>query len=154
MRIEQVDGLMSQLGPVLDPLGITAFPGAKAWGIALDEETSVLVDFDESQGKLVLSSEVGTPSGDRGQLYELMLRHNYLWDQTGGVRLALDAAGGNVVQIVDLFTEGLDVSALGRAVGVFADAARAWRTIISRPQSNDDPSKMDSTDAGFTLIRI
>jgi hypothetical protein len=81
-----------------------------------------------------------------------MLRHNYLWDQTGGVRLALDAAGGNVVQIVDLPTDGLDVSVLGRAVGVFAEAARAWREIIRRPQVKGDA--LLSEDAGIPLIRV
>src|SRR6516165_9103497 len=48
------EGLMEQLGPVLDPLNVTAFPSEKAWGVQVDEDTAVLVDFDEEQGKLVL----------------------------------------------------------------------------------------------------
>ena len=80
-RLEQIEGLMEQLGPVLDPLNVTAFPGEKAWGVQVDEDTAVLVDFDEEQGKLVLSCEIGAPpAGDRSKLYELLLRHNFHWE--------------------------------------------------------------------------
>ena len=86
-RLEQIEGLMEQLGPVLDPLNVTAFPSEKAWGVQVDEDTAVLVDFDEEQGKLVLSCEIGAPpAGDRSKLYELLLRHNFHWDETGGSR--------------------------------------------------------------------
>ena len=50
-RLEQIEGLMEQLGPVLDPLNVTAFPSEKAWGVQVDEDTAVLVDFDEEQEK-------------------------------------------------------------------------------------------------------
>lgn len=152
MRIEQVEALMSQLGAVLDPLGITAFPSSKTWGIALDEQTSVLVDFDDTLGKLVLSCEVGKPApGDRIKLYELMLRHNFHWDRTGGVRLALDGDDGNVVQIVDLAADGLDVTRLNRVVQGFADAARAWREMIKRPAGTSQQTGPD--EAGIPFIR-
>lgn len=80
-----------------------------------------------------------------------MLRHNYHWDRTGGVRLSLDAPEGGVVQIVDLATAGLDVPQLADAVGTFAEAARAWREIIRRPQTSGD---LATDDASIPLIRV
>lgn len=80
-----------------------------------------------------------------------MLRHNYHWDRTGGVRLSLDAPEGGVVQIVDLATAGLDVPQLADAVGTFAEAARAGREIIRRPQTSGD---LATDDASIPLIRV
>ena len=153
MQAEQLESLMTRLGPVLDPLGIVAFPDTKAWGLAIDEDTSILIDLSVDESKLVLSCELGVPpGGDRAALYELLLRHNYHWDQTGGVRLALDSPEGGIVQLADLAADGLDVPQLAGVVRVFADSARAWREIIQRPRQADRP--VVSEDAGSIFIRI
>ncbi|GJD78656.1 hypothetical protein GCM10007886_00890 [Methylobacterium gregans] len=66
MRAEQIGDLITRLGPVLDPLGITAFPEAGTWGIAINDALSVLVDLAEDRGKVVLSCELGTPPAGTG----------------------------------------------------------------------------------------
>ena len=83
--------------------------------------------------------------------HELMLRHNFLWHRTGGVRLSVDGAGGNVVQLFDLPTDRLDVTRLDRAVRRFADSVRAWRDIIRRPPPEDARESLQSV--GFSMIR-
>ena len=38
MTIDQVNALLNQLGPVLDPLAIEASEAHQSWGIALEDE--------------------------------------------------------------------------------------------------------------------
>ena len=91
--MEQIEILMSDVGPVLDPLAIDAMPEAKCWGIAMEEDLSVLVEFDEQKNCLVLACELGAPPpGDRTALYELLLQMNYHWGATGGTRMAIGHA--------------------------------------------------------------
>jgi hypothetical protein len=138
-RREQIEALMIELGPLLNPMGIAAFPSENVWGVQIDEETSVLVDFEEARDRLVLSCEIGVPpSGDRTRLYELMLRHNFHWNVTGGSRMAIDANDGNVVQIFDVPAAGIEVSGLHRVMQNFVDSARAWREIVRQPPGKRD----------------
>jgi hypothetical protein len=155
-RKEQIDALLVQVGPVLDPLGIVAYDSENSWRIQVTEDVELILDFDEEQGKLTMSCDLGAPpAGDRGKLYELMLRNNYHWDATGGSRLAVDAPDGKVVLIFDVPTAELDVSKLSNALSRFADMARAWRHIVSQPsQSKSSPAESNSNSLEFPMLRI
>jgi len=144
MNFDQVSSLISQLGPVLNPPAIYASEEEKSWGVALAEDLTVLVEYDESKDSLVLAAELGTPpDGDRTALYELLLRMNYHWDTTGGIRMALDGPAGQVVQVYELATEGLEATRLGATVTAFAETAVAWREIIQRSGSAPDAMPED-----------
>ena len=85
--MEQIETLMSDVGPVLDPLAIDAMPEAKCWGIAMEEDLSVLVEFDEQKNCLVLSSELGAPApgaaaGRRGSAAPSRRRRRKGWRTT------------------------------------------------------------------------
>ena len=115
--LAQIELLINELGPILDPLQIEGAPEQRCWSVLLDEEVALLLDLDEEQGKLVISCDLGQPAaGDRTQLYEILLTYNAQWALTGGCRLALDEPNGNVIQIFDLQAEGLDVSRLGHTL--------------------------------------
>ena len=147
MTIDQVNALLNQLGPVLDPLAIEASEAHQSWGIALEDDVNVLVQFDAQKGCLLLSCELGAPSdGDRTGLYELLLQTNYHWDATGGLRLALNAPGGEVVLAYELPVADLDVPRLSATVTSFAAAAKAWRKIIQSSPSAPAPEDLPSMD--------
>jgi hypothetical protein len=130
---EQVHDLMSGIGPLLELLEVTEFDEENVWTLVVDEETVVFADYQDEGERLVLSTEVGAPPpGDRKGLYELLLTYNNQWGETGGVRLALDAPDGSVVQIYDLALAGLDLPKLQAVIGNFVDVARAWREIVAR----------------------
>jgi len=144
MTINQVTALLDQLGPVLNPLAIEASEEHQSWGIALEDDVNVLVQFDAQKGCLVLACEVGAPpAGDRTGIYELLLHTNYHWDTTGGLRLALNAPGGDVVQAYELAVADLDVSQLSATVISFAESAKAWREIIQSSASTLPPAPED-----------
>ncbi len=152
-RREKIEALMVDLGPVADPLSIEAFDDRQAWGIRFDEDRSVLIDFDEDQGKLFVTRDLGTPmAADRTKLYETLLRHNFHWDQTGGTRLAVDGPGGSVVMIADLGADALDARQLNAFLVRFNEAADAWKAIVAGLHTTETPSGPDQ--GGLTMIRV
>lgn len=152
LYLEQFEALMTELGPVLDPLGLSYFPGDNTWSVQLDEETGVLVEFLAEQGKFVLHCELGTPpAGDRFTLYELLLRYNYHWNDTGGGRMALDENGGNVVFLFESSAHDMDVTQLTTILRNFHDAALAWRIVVQEAGRNQTPQS--SEHIFFNMIR-
>ena len=150
--LEQIEILMSGLGPVLDPLAIDASVEPRCWGIAMAEDLVVLVQFDERKNCLVLSCELGSPpAGDRTKLYETLLQMNYHWETTGGNRMAIDGPAGNVVQLFEMGVHDIDVSRLSRVISTFAGTAKAWRDYISRDSSSQSLPPAMSGNAGIKV---
>lgn len=136
MTLEQMELLIADLGPVLEPLAIQASDEDASWVVLMDDHLIVAVDYDERKRSLVLSSELGEPpAGDRTALYETLLQSNYHWDVTGGTRMALDGPAGQVVQVLEIPADALDATGLSGMVSAFADTARAWRQIVKGPAS-------------------
>ena len=134
--IEQIEILMSEVGPVLDPLEVAALPEQKSWAVAMEEDLAVLVQFDEQKNSLFLTGDVGAPpAGDRTALYEILLQMNHHWESTGGLRMAIDGPGGEVTQVFEIPADGLDAGRLAGILSAFAVAAKAWRGIVERPAS-------------------
>ena len=99
---EHIQALMREIGPQMALAQVTEFEVEGTWTLMPDEDTVLFADYDEAGGRLVLSAEAGRPvdSGRLG-LYDLLLRYNNSWAETGGVRMALDGEG-TVVQLFDL----------------------------------------------------
>lgn len=152
VTLEQIGILMSEIGPVLDPLAVQAFPEDKCWAVALDDDTVVLVELDERKNSLVLSIELGEPPpGDRTALYEKLLQLNFHWDVTGGNRMAIDGAGGKVVQLFETPADGLDATRLSALLAAFAQTASAWRQVVQRPASTHSGIPEPSAFAGMRV---
>jgi Tir chaperone family protein CesT len=154
---DQIESLMAEVGPLLDPLEVASFPEESVWSVQIDEDILLLIDFDVAQDKLVLNCDVGQPPhGDRSRLYELMLNYNFHWDQTGGARLAVDAPGGNVVLIFDVPADELEITGFAAILENFTETARNWRQIVMSPPA-EDASAFDVADsdivAGSDIIR-
>lgn len=128
----QVEQLVEQVGPILDPLELIYFPGQDAWGVLVDERTSVLVDYDEP-GRLILSCELGKPPmSECCKLYELLLICNSLRDEAGGFRFYLDGPQGQVVLRRESMLGTADPMSLADDLRSFARAAEIWRAIVAR----------------------
>lgn len=150
--MEQIEILMSEIGPVLDPFEIDAIAEHKSWAIFMEQDLAVLVQFDEQKNCLVLASELGAPPpGDRTALYELLLQLNYHWQTTGGNRMAIDGPGGNVTQVFEMGADGLDATRLSRVVASFTEAAKAWREIVQRPAVAQNSTLAMRADLGVRV---
>jgi len=133
MNFPQVTSLLAQVGPILNPLEIEASEPLRTWAISMPEDLAVLVQFDEAKNCLVLASELGAPPpGDRTALYEILLQINFHWDTTGGTRMAINGPGGEIVQVYEIGTDGLEATRLSAILSSFAAGAKAWRELIQR----------------------
>jgi hypothetical protein len=136
-----VQALMQAIGPQLALLEVTEFAALNTWSLVVDEATVLFADYDEGREVLVLSAEAGRPAEtDRLQLYDLLLRYNIRWAETGGVRMALDGEAGSVTQLFELAVNGLDLPRLQTVVARFLDTLRAWREIVGQaPAAAETP---------------
>lgn len=149
---EQIEILMQGIGPVLDPLAIDFLEEAQAWAVAMEEDLAVLIQFDERKNCLVLTTDLGLPpAGDRTALYEILMQLNYHWETTGGVRMAVDEAGGNVIQIYEISAENIDFSRLAGTLSTFSEMASAWRRVVQRPSSAESVSLATRSDLGIRV---
>ena len=111
----QIHALMTENGPRLELAEVTASEEHGQWTLVVDEATVLFADWDEERQCVWLSAEVGAPAaGDQLRLYELLLVYNNGWAETGGIRMALDEAGGSVVMTYDLPAAGAGRGPAGR----------------------------------------
>ncbi len=144
---EHVQALMRDIGPQMGLLEVTEFAEPHVWTLVVDEETVLFVDYDDPGARLLLSAEVGEPAeAGRLVLYELLLRYNDAWRETGGGRMALDPAGV-VVQQFEMAVAGLELQRLQAAVGTFVDVLRGWREILATAGRHD----ADASSATLTM---
>lgn len=130
--VESVAELMVALGPHDDEIDTITRNSETEWSVAFDEDTIVTLNLVAEQQKLVLSSTLASPPTEqRLAAYETLLSYNLLWEETGGVTMALGGAHGAVVQLFDLSTAGLDLARLDAVLVNFAVKARNWREVIA-----------------------
>jgi len=130
-NMEQMHDLMIEIGPLMELAEVVEFDNGAAWSLAIDDDVAVLAEYDPEQGRLHLTGEVGAPPAERRTAtYETLLLFNGHWQETGGVRMALDEPGGLVLQVVDITADGLNAAALQMIVGNFVEKLLVWRTVI------------------------
>lgn len=146
---EQINALMTEIGPLLEIQEVMGFESQNAWTLELDDQTTLFADHEPDQNRLVISGEVAKPHpGRKAALHELLLQYNYQWKMTGGVRMALEEPDGAVVQICDISTTGLDASQLASTIQVFTEVLRTWRDMLVREPADAEP-EMDFAAQGF-----
>lgn len=128
---EHVQALMRDVGPQAGLLEVTEFAEHDAWTLVVDDATVLFVDHDDTDGRLMLSAEVGEPAeAGRPGLHELLLRYNDAWRETGGGRMSLDPAGVVVLRF-ELPVQGLELARLQGVIGTFVEVLRGWREIVA-----------------------
>ena len=148
---EEIHQLMAEIGPILDLGEVYEGAGANAWTLAGQDRTIIFVEFMSDDDRLWLSAEVGTPPpADCLRLYSLMLQYNARWQQTGGIRLALDAPDGAIVQAYDMPAAGLDLPRLCTIIRNFRNTLDGWRRIAIGGRETADPAP-DPTAADVTM---
>jgi hypothetical protein len=130
--LEDIATLMEALGPHDDEIETITRNGEAEWSVAFDEETIIMLDHVADQHKLMLSMPLATPPTEqRLATYEAMLCYNLLWQETGGVTMALGGAHGVVMQLYPLSTVDLDLDQLDTVLTNFAAKGRIWRDAIT-----------------------
>ena len=124
--------LMSEIGPLLELAAVIEADDGDGWILAIEEDDSVLVELDETEGRIFLCADAGLPDdAARPGLYETLLVYNGQWHASGGVRMALDAPGGEVMQILELPAAGLDAARLAQVFVAFLEVLSGWRAVVA-----------------------
>ncbi|HTH79934.1 MAG TPA: type III secretion system chaperone [Ramlibacter sp.] len=131
---EQFPLILSEALQVLNLPPASAHEGASAWHVAFDGVQSLDIEYDNAMRRIVVSGylcEVAEES--RFEMYEILLQYNFVWSETGGVRMALDASTKQAVIMFEAAVAELDTSRLASLLSNMADAQRVWTEILRGP---------------------
>ena len=147
-ELAQLQKLMSEIGPVMELIGVAEYGDGDAWALIFDDDMEVWAELDSDAGSLILTAEVGVPNEDgRAELYETLLLYNHQRAETGGVRMALAEPGGPIVQSFELNTTDLVLPKVVQVLEGFVDINRGWRKIVSiNLETSDGESKSTRND--------
>lgn len=138
-RQDQVELLITELGPAADFVNAVERLDENSWGVACaDESIGVKIDFEPDNEVLTLLTELGSVAEqNRLATYETMLMYNAIGQQTGGIRMGIADQQGTAVQELDLATEGLELNYLTARLQDFVLKAALWISIIERGGVSD-----------------
>lgn len=142
---EQVHALVCEAAEGLNLQQLVEETDRIAWLLQFDDETAIDVEYNLEDDHLVLTSAVWEVVGvQREAIYELLLQFNYLWTETGGVRMALDGMPGQVVMLFDVPDPATGATQLRRVLGNITKLQKSWRQILSA--YGDAPSDSPAPD--------
>lgn len=136
MEDTEFDRLMGAVGPQDDAILAVVKTPDGAYAVRF-EELDVLVERDVDRDRIALSVEIGSPRASRAlAIYETLLSYNLLWQETGGVRMALTGKGGNVVQFVDLTGSEINPVSIATVAVNLASLTEIWRAFLESEGSD------------------
>lgn len=156
---EHIRTMMSELGPMLKLAEVTEFSEEATWLLIVNEDTTLVADYDADEDRLYLSADVAAPPAEqRLEIYETLLQYNLGFRETGGMRMSLDGPGGTVVQSCDLLAHGLELDTLLTVVTNFTEKLFLWREqvrsgIVSDSSNDDKPFDPNDPKHRGTMIR-
>jgi hypothetical protein len=133
---EMIHELMCDIGDALAAQQVTASPDLDSWQVVFDPHTVFDLEYDSTLERVVFSSRVAQlPAEHRLHTCELLLKTNFGWRQSGGVRMALDWRSDDVVMMFEMPVATLQPALLGNALGNLAAKHRVWRQMLLEPQA-------------------
>lgn len=125
--------LLQELGPQTPELDAVLQENEKSWLLVFGDEQSIYVEWANNPDRLVLTTGLGRPvEGNELQVYETLLSYNLLWQDTGGVRMAIDGPQGEIMLIYDLFDDQLSLAELQTVVLNITSIAGIWRDYVQK----------------------
>lgn len=136
ISLEQAQLLLEELGPQTAEIDAVLQQDDKSWLLVFGDETSIVIEWATNPERLVLSTGLGRPAeGAHLTVYETLLSYNLLWQDTGGVRMAIDGPQGEVILIYDLFDDILSVSDLQTVALNISSIAAIWRDYVKKDET-------------------
>lgn len=130
--LEQIQAMMEELGPSTPDIEAVAQEGDSAWAVAFPDDVVVVLELDPSGRKLVCAIDIGRPPEEaKLEAYEAALSYGYLWRETGGARLALGGADGELTLLFDLEVADLTFTDLQMALLNLVEKAAIWRGFVA-----------------------
>lgn len=131
---DTVGSLFAEVAPLLSGAGVHAAEDGQRWRVAMPDGQDIFAKLDESREALVLSSALGRPpEGREGALAIYLMKINFAWLESGGLRLAIDGVpdSGEVHLLWELPLGGLGAHEMHAALGNFSQKAVALRKLVT-----------------------
>ena len=110
-----------------------AYEGEDAWRIAMATGHALDVEYDDEAARLMITGDIGEiAAASRLTMYETLLQYNFIWSQTGGVRIALDGSTHRAVVMFEVALPNLAVPRLSMVLANLARVQEAWIEILSQ----------------------
>ena len=130
--IETVGEMIAELAALLDLDSVVEEEGRAAWLLRIDETHDLVVEYELDQDQLHFSAEVASVPLDRKEkVYEWLLLYNGCWQETGGMRMALEGPEGPVIQAATVAVSGLDLTTLHLVVSNFFEKLLVWEALLT-----------------------
>ena len=123
--------LMDEAAGLMELPRFHAYDDRPAWLVVLGDGSMLDVEYDPRTERLVFTGAIHDMQDLRRiDIYEMFLQYNYLWPETGGVRVALDGNPGQALLMVDKPVLGLGAAVLARLLQQLSAMLSAWREIL------------------------
>jgi hypothetical protein len=133
---------MCEIGPAVEAQQVVANAERDAWQVAFDPDTVFDVEYDAGFERVVFSARVApVQPASRLALLEHLLRVNFAWRDTGGVRMALDPASNDVVMMFEMPAASLYLARLSMVLGNLAFMHRVWRQVVADPYGTPEGAR-------------
>ena len=128
-----VTHLLQALGPATDLVRDVSFNDEDgSWAIVMDDESEVLVEWDDAPSRLLLSSLLGNaPQGREPLLYTSALAYSGAGMAHGGVTVGLGGAGGELMVMLQLSADALLLQDLQKALLQFHATTLEWARFVT-----------------------
>ncbi|MGV3659961.1 MAG: CesT family type III secretion system chaperone [Prosthecobacter sp.] len=148
-QTSSIHHLMAEVGGVLDLAEVTESTGAPMWLLQWQDEMVLHVEFDEEEQRLTFVAEVGDMPADNTSIAGTLLAYNALWDETGGICMAVD--NGVVLQLFATSPDGVDLPVLCRLMTSLHTKAALWRQLLQGKTAG--ASATENEDSILEMLR-
>ncbi|MGE4240004.1 type III secretion system chaperone [Ramlibacter sp.] len=126
-----IDDLVREAALMLSAEALVSDDERPAWTLRLADGLPFDIEHDDAQGRMVIVCPVGEAApAARERLYERLLQYNFLWHDTGGLRMALSGTPGRVVLMLELPLPGLAPARLCAVLANMGEIRQSWHDIL------------------------
>jgi hypothetical protein len=137
--VAQIPEMLVEAATFDDDIAVVLGAGQNNWVVRF-ENMDVEIQLDPERRRLVLLTNLGVPNTERRlAVLEAVLVYTLLVLETGGVRIAMTATDGDMVQLVDLGIDDLTSRDLSNVITNLAGRALVWRAFISAATADVPP---------------
>jgi len=129
--LAQISALIVEAAGLDDEIAAVIGRANDSW-IVRFQSIDIEIGVDDQRGRLILVTVLGAPDQQRRlAVIETLLAYNFLVRETGGVRIATNGVGGELVQMADIGIAGLSARDLVVVLTNMAEKTLAWRAFIA-----------------------
>lgn len=102
------------------------------WIVSLGNQSLLTLEWADQPPRLISTVHLGkVDEHRRTAVYEVLLTYNRLWQETAGIRMALDGPEGEVVLLHELSADALTVVDLSAALARVCHVSSGWRRFVA-----------------------